>query len=80
MKKFKHNLKVLEYLDKNKEIAEKSNYNVFKNMKFYQIFNEYLRSKEFEKEITSLKLQKENDKYIRNYIIKAGSFIEFYSQ
>ena len=49
-------------------------------MKFYQIFNEYLRSKEFEKEITSLKLEKENDKYIRKYIIKAGSFIEFYSQ
>ena len=80
MKKYKHNLKVLEYLEKNKEIAEKSNYNVFKNMKFYQIFNEYLRSKEFEKEIASLKIQKENDKYIRNYIIKAGSFIEFYSQ
>ena len=80
IKKYKHNLNVLEYLENNKEIAEKSNYNVFKNMKFYQIFNEYLRSKEFEKEVTSLKMQKENDKYIRNYIIKAGSFIEFYSQ
>ena len=80
IKKYKHNLIVLEYLENNKEIAEKSNYNVLKNMKFYQIFNEYLRSKEFEKEVTTLKLQKENDKYIRKYIIKAGSFIEFYSQ
>lgn len=80
IKKYKHNLNVLEYLENNQEIAEKSNYNIFKNMKFYQIFNEYLRSKEFEKEITSLKIGKENDKYIRNYIIKAGSFIEFYSQ
>ena len=80
IKKYKHNLTVLEYLEKNKEIAEKSNYNIFKKMKFYQIFNEYLRSKEFEKEISSLKIQKENDKYIRNYIIKAGSFVEFYSQ
>ena len=80
IKKYKQNLNVLEYLENNKEIAEKSNYNVFKNMKFYQIFNEYLRSKEFEKEIISLKLQKEDDKYIRKYIIKAGSFIEFYSQ
>jgi hypothetical protein len=79
IKNYKHNLTVLEYLEKNKEIAEKSNYNVFKNMKFYQIFNEYLRSREFEKEVTSLKMQKEKDKYIRNYIIKAGSFIEFYS-
>ena len=80
IKNYKHNLTVLEYLENNKEIAEKSNFNVFKNMKFYQIFNEYLRSKEFENEITSLKLQKEDDKYIRKYIIKAGSFIEFYSQ
>ena len=80
IKKYKHNLTVLEYLENNKEIAEKSNYNVFKNIKFYQIFNEYLRSEEFEKEVTTLKLQKENDRYIRKYIIKAGSFIEFYCQ
>ena len=80
IKKYKQNLNVLEYLENNKEFAEKSNYNVFKNMKFYQIFNEYLRSKEFENEITSLKIEKQKDKYIRNYIILAGSFIEFYSQ
>ena len=48
VKKYHHNLSVIEYLEKNKEIAEKSNYNNFKNMKFYQIFYEYLKSKEFE--------------------------------
>ena len=46
-------------------------------MKYSQIFDEYLKSYEFEMEIASLKSQKENDKYIRNYIIKARSFIDF---
>ena len=77
LKKYYHNLSVLEYLENNKEISEKSNFNVIKNMKYSQIFDEYLKSYEFEMEIASLKSQKENDKYIRNYIIKARSFIDF---
>ena len=64
-------------MENNKEISEKSNFNVIKNMKYSQIFDEYLKSYEFEMEIASLKSQKENDKYIRNYIIKARSFIDF---
>ena len=64
VKKYHHNLSVIEYLEKNKEIAEKSNYNNFKNMKFYQIFYEYLKSKEFELEIVSLKMERENEKFI----------------
>ena len=80
VKKYHHNLSVIEYLEKNKEIAEKSNYNNFKNMKFYQIFYEYLKSKEFELEIVSLKMERENEKYIREYIFKACNFIEFLFQ
>ena len=78
MKKYYHNLSVLEYLENNNEISEKSNFNIIKNMKYYQIFEEYLKSNEFEMEINNLKLNKENDKYIRNYIIKAINFIEFF--
>jgi hypothetical protein len=80
VKKYHHNLSVIEYLENNKEIAEKSNYNNFKNMKFYQIFYEYLKSKEFEFEIVSLKMERENEKYIKEYIFKACNFIEFLFQ
>ena len=48
-------------------------------MKYYQIFNEYLKSKEFEMEIASLKQEKENDKYIKHYIIKANNFLNFFN-
>ena len=80
VKKYHHNLSVIEYLENNKEIAEKANYNNFKKMKFYQIFYEYLKSKEFELEIVSLKMERENEKYIRDYIFKACNFIEFLFQ
>ena len=74
-----HNLEVLEYLEKNNDISEKSNFNIFKNMKFSQIFNEYLKSKEFEMEIALLKKENESDKYIKDYIIRANDLIEFFS-
>ena len=72
------NLKVLEYLDKNHNISEKSNFNKIKNMKYEQAFNEYLLSKEFKIAISTLKKDNENDKYIKNYIIKAHNFINFF--
>ena len=80
IKKYEHNKSVIDYLERNKEIAEKSNYSNFKNMKFYQIFYEYLKSREFESEIISLRMEKENEKYIRKYIFKACNFIEFLSK
>ena len=77
--KYQHNSLVLNYLEKNYDISEKSNFNKIKNMKYSEIFNEYLLSKEFELEISRLKLEKENDKYIQNYIIKARDFINFFN-
>ena len=79
LKKYYHNLSVLKYLEKNKEIMENSNYIIFKDMTFSQIFKEYLNSKEFEIEIASLKQEKENDKYIKDYIIKASNLLNFFS-
>ena len=76
---YSHNLDTLEYLEQQNEISKKSNFIKFKNIKFHQIYNEYLKSKEFEMEIASLKSEKENDKYIKNYIIKASSLMNFFS-
>ena len=78
--KYKHNSLVLDYLEKNNDISEKANFNKIKNMKYSEVFNEYLLSKEFESEISTLKQQKENDKYIKDYIIKARNFINFFNQ
>jgi hypothetical protein len=78
--KYEENKKVLEYLEKNKDIGEKSNYNILKNMKYYEIFEEYLLSKEFEMEIETLKLNEENNQYIKNYIKLSNNLIDYFYQ
>jgi hypothetical protein len=79
IKKYNHNIFVLKYLENNKDICEKSKFNIIKNMKYTEIFHEYFISKEFEKDISSLIQQKESDKYIKDYIIKARNFINFFA-
>ncbi len=78
-KKYDNNVKVLKYLEKNYDICKKSNFNVIGNMTFREIFNEYLKSDEFEKEVEKLKTEQNNDKYIKDYMIKAYSFINYFS-
>ena len=78
IKKYNKNLSTIKYLEKNKDISIKSNFEIFKNMKFYQIFNEYLNSKEFEMDVSFLKEKKENEKYIIRYISKAAYLMEFF--
>ena len=46
-------------------------------MKYYEVFNEYLNSKEFEKEILKLK-KKEDDIYIKKYITIAINLVDFF--
>jgi len=48
-------------------------------MTFTDLFNEYLKSNEFEEDILKLK-EKENNEYINDYIIKAFNFIKYFSQ
>ena len=62
-----HNISVLEYLEKRKTISKQSKYDLFKDMKFYQIYEEYLRSREFEIDIKNL-IKKYDYKYIKKYI------------
>ena len=42
LNKYNYNKSMLDYLEKRKNICEKSDYINFKNMKYYQIFEEYL--------------------------------------
>ena len=76
IKNTEHNKSVLKYLEDNKKINDLN----FLNMTYTELFNEYLESKEFENEINNLK-EKEKEKlsYIKNYIIKAYNFINFFS-
>ena len=76
--KYNYNLFVLQYLEKKKDICEKSQFNIIKDMKYSDIYKEYLISKEFEIEISTLIKQKESDKYIKDYIINARNFLNYF--
>ena len=78
-KKYDHNLKVIEYLEENENIKKKINFDYIKEMTFGNLFNEYLESREFEKDILKLK-QKENPGYIKNFINYAYTFVEYFSE
>ena len=79
-KKYENNAKVLKYLEENYEICRKSNFNVIGNMKFKDLFKEYLKSEEFEREIEKLKEEQNSVTYIKDYIIKAYGFINYFSK
>ena len=89
--KYKKNKEVLEYLKKNSEICKKSKFDIIGNMTFEELYKEYLESKEFEDEISNLKeslrynkekniFESENSDYIKEYIIKAYDFINFFTK
>lgn len=78
LRKYYYNLNVLDYLANNTDISEKSNFYKIKSMKYSDIFKEYLLSKEFRVEIYNLKLEQENEKYIKNYIIKSLNLLNFF--
>ena len=78
IKKYKHNLVVLKYLENKKDISEKSQFNLIKDMKYCDIYKEYLISKEFQMEIGTLIEQKESDKYIKDYINNARNLLNYF--
>ena len=75
--KYNDNISVIEYLEKEKEISKKSKYDIFKNIKYYQIYEEYLRSKEFENDIYLL-LKQYNYDYVKKYIKLAFNLNKFF--
>ena len=78
IKKYDKNLRVICYLENNKEIAEKSKFDVIGNMTVTQLFDEYLKSAEFEKEVVKLRNEGNDDSYIKDYIVKAFGFINYF--
>ena len=78
IKKYEKNLEVIEYLKKNEDIIKKSKFDVISNMTVEKMFEEYLRSDEFEKEIVKLNEEGDDINYIKDYIVKAFGFVNYF--
>ena len=69
-----HNLTLFE----SKEIQENEDLKNIFNLKYFELFEEYINSKEFRiDEINRLKKNKMEDLYIQRYIYHARHYIEF---
>ena len=78
IKKYQHNLKVMEYLKINQEIVKRSKFDIISNMTVTQMFNEYLKSDEFEKEVNKLEEEGDDINYIKDYISKAFGYVNYF--
>ena len=78
--KYKNNLHVLEYLDKNPEICKNSGFDIISRMKYRDLLDEYFKSDEFDKAINKLREEKEEEDYINEYINKAKNYVKFFSE
>ena len=77
--KYKKNLKVLDYLEKNPEISKKSGFDIIKDIKYKDLLRNYFLSAEFEDSLIQLKNENETEEYIQSYIYRAKDYIDFYS-
>ena len=80
LSKYKNNLLVLEYLDKNPEICQNSGFDIISKMKYCDLLEEYFKSDEFDKAIYKLKSENEEEEYINEYIHKAKNYVRFFSE
>ena len=78
--KYRNNLFVLDYLDKNPDICKKSGFDIISNMKYSDLLEEYFKSEEFDKSIIKLREENEEEYYINEYINNAKNYIKFFSQ
>ena len=78
MEKNQNNALAIENIEKNKKVRNNSNYIYYKNMKYCEIYEEYLSSKEFEEDIIKL-VKKESKEYIKQYINLALHLIDYFS-
>ena len=67
-------------MDSNSDIRKSSNFNVISKLTFREIFKEYLKSEEFEKDILELKNKNNSEDYIKEYINKAENFLDYFSK
>ena len=78
IKKYQNNLRVMEYLKNNQEIVKRSKFDIISNMTVNQMFNEYLKSDEFEKEVNKLEEEGDDINYIKDYISKAFGYVNYF--
>ena len=78
--KYKNNLIVLDYLDKNPDICEKSGFDLISKMKYGDLLEEYFKSNEFEKAVKKLREENEEEDYVQEYINKAKTYVKFFSE
>jgi len=78
--KYKNNLLVLDYLDKNPDICKNSGFDIISNMKYSDLLEEYFKSEEFDKSIIKLREENEEEYYIKEYINKAKNYVKFFSE
>ena len=73
---FEYNLNIVKKI-KNDEKAEM---NLIMNKKFYELFEEYINSDEFKKEIERLNSKHNENFYLQRYEFLAQTFVRFYWQ
>ena len=78
--KYKNNLNVLDYLDNNPDICEKSGFDLISKMKYGDLLEEYFKSREFENAVKKLREENEEEDYIKEYINKAKTYVKFFSE
>ena len=71
--KLENNKNTLKYLkeEKNKAIYERSDFFIFKDLKFSELLNIFFNSKEFGMDLSILKDKNEEENYIKEYIFQA---------
>ena len=77
--KHSKNIKVLQYLESNPEICQKSGFHIIQNLKYKELLERYFLSAEFEDSLVQLKKENEDDDYIQTYIYRAKSYVDFFS-
>ena len=75
---YNKNMETIKYLEENRLIKEKINFDFISQMTYKDLFNEFLESKEFVEDINRLKRKNERTDYIKDYIIKAHNFIDYF--
>ena len=75
---YEQNISVLNTLKRNPKKYKKK-FNFF-NVTYYELFNEYLDSKEFEESIYDLRRKKFYFDYIQNYIQIAENLVNYYKK
>ena len=78
--KYNKNLKVLNYLENNPDICKRSGFDLIKDKKYKEILQIYFTSAQFENSLIKLKTEKESPAYIQEYILRAKTYVNFYSK